>query len=130
MKLKLLIILAMITLILGISSKTHASEEVVSPDAIDVDGYVKEQLAQDQEMIQLKEEIKRQKEEIILNREKSKQFKQLSKSVEKLSETTVEYLEEKKAAQAGIAEYNAKVKCMQMDNPGVECDRFIRKRRQ
>ena len=106
-----------------------AEQAVVNAEAINVDGYVKEPKIEDPELVQLQTEIKRQKTEIVLNREKVKSYKELNKSVEKLSEATVEYLEEKKAAQAEIAAYNAKVKCMQAENPGSECDKHIRRRR-
>lgn len=129
MKIKLLIFLALITLFFGTSSQTYAFEQVVNSEAIDVEGYMNKQLAQDEEILKIKNEIKQQKEMIVLNKEKSKHFKELSKSVEALTETTVEYLEEKKAAQAGIAEYNAKIKCLQMNNPDSNCNRYLNKKR-
>ncbi len=108
----------------------HAqTEQVLDSEVINVDGYVKEEAApQDEELKTIHTEIKRQKTEIILNKEKAKNFKTLAKSTEKLSETTEEYLEEKKAVQAQIAEYNQKVKCLQEEYPGKECDKFLRRR--
>jgi hypothetical protein len=38
-------------------------------------------------------------------------------------------LEEKRAAKEQIAEYNAKVKCLQADAPGPECDKYVKRRR-
>jgi outer membrane murein-binding lipoprotein Lpp len=97
-------------------------------EPINVDGYVNEQKVEDPELALIQAEIKKQKEEVVLNKKKAQSFKELSKSVEKLSETTEEYLEEKRAAQEEIANYNTKVKCLQSENPGAECDKFLRRR--
>ena len=105
-----------------------SESEILSPEVIDVDGYIKEEQVRDQELLTIQSELKRQKKEIVLNKEKSKQFKVLSKSVEKLSEATEEYLEEKKAAQAEIAEYNIKVKCLQEESTAPECAKYNRRR--
>jgi GTPase involved in cell partitioning and DNA repair len=101
--------------------------QVMDVEAINVDGYVKEKPVVDHELKSIQEEIKKQKQEIVLNREKAKEFKVLSKSVEKLSETTEEYILEKRAAQAEIAEYNLKIRCLQDEFPGKECDKFLKK---
>lgn len=102
--------------------------QVQSMEPINVDGYVKEQKVEDPELASIQAEIKKQKQEVVLNKKKAQSFKELSKSVEKLSETTEEYLEEKRAAQEEIANYNTKVKCLQSENPGAECDKFLRRR--
>jgi septal ring factor EnvC (AmiA/AmiB activator) len=104
------------------------TSQVLEAEAINVDGYLSS-APQDKELETIQSEIKKQKEEIILNRQKAKGFQELTKSVEKLSETTEEYLEERKAAQLEIANYNAKVKCLQAEAPGPECDKYIRRRR-
>ena len=109
--------------------ENEIDSQVLSAAPIDVDGYLKEKKATDGELESLKLEIEKQKKETALNQVKSKSYQELSKSVEKLSETTEEYLEEKKAAQQQIAEYNMKVKCLQADTPGPECDKFVRRRR-
>lgn len=106
----------------------QSEEQVLNSDPIDVDGYMKERQVTDGELEQIKSEIRKQKTESVLNKEKSKGFKELSKQTEKLSETTEEYLDEKKSAQKDIAEYNAKIKCLMEENPGVECDKYIRRR--
>jgi uncharacterized protein YdbL (DUF1318 family) len=106
---------------------TQAST-VVESETINVDGYVKEAETSDPELTSLKAEIAKQKKDIVLNKQKAKSYQQLSKSVEKLSETTEEYLDEKKAAQEEIAAYNLKVKCLQSDSPGPECDKFVKRR--
>jgi hypothetical protein len=113
-----------------ISFNSFSADEaqVQSMEPINVDGYVKEQTVEDPELASIQAEIKKQKEEVVLNKKKAQSFKELSKSVEKLSETTEEYLEEKKAAQEEIANYNTKVKCLQSENPGAECDKYLRRR--
>lgn len=108
----------------------HAQNEttVLSAEPINVDGYLTEKPQVDPELQGIQAEIKKQRKEIILNKKKAKSFQDLTKSVEKLSEATEEYLEEKRAAQEEIANYNAKVKCLQADNPGPECDKYVRRR--
>ncbi len=105
-----------------------ANEQILQTETINVDGYVKDKPIQDAEIQGIRQEIQKQKKEIVLNKEKSKHFKVLTKSTEQLSEATVEYIEEKKEAQAQIAEYNLKVKCLQSENPGKECDKHVKRR--
>lgn len=106
----------------------HAQDQVLTAEPINVDGYLTEKPATDGELETLQAEIQKQKKETVLNKEKAKSYQQLSQSVEKLSETTEEYLEEKKAAKEEIANYNAKVKCLSADEPGPECDKYVRRR--
>lgn len=106
----------------------HADSQVLTSETINVDGYMAEKKVMDPELESLQAEIKKQKEETILNKKKSKSYQELTKSVEKLSETTVEYLEEKNAAKEEIANYNNKVKCLQSEAPGPECDKYLRRR--
>jgi uncharacterized protein YPO0396 len=106
----------------------HAETQVLTSETINVDGYMAEKKVMDPELENLQAEIKKQKEETILNKKKSKSYQELTKSVEKLSETTVEYLEEKNAAKEEIANYNNKVKCLQSEAPGPECDKYLRRR--
>ena len=106
----------------------HAETQVLNSEAINVDGYVTEKKIIDPELDSLQAEIKKQKEETILNKKKSQSYQELTKSVGKLSETTVQYLEEKNAAKEEIANYNSKVKCLQSESPGPECDKYIRRR--
>ncbi len=114
------------TLSLSVMAQDEAKVQTLEP--INVDGYVKDAPAEDPELQSIKAEIAKQKEEVVLNKKKAQQFKELSKSVEKLSETTEEYLEEKRAAKEEIANYNAKVKCLQSEAPGAECDKYLRRR--
>ena len=110
---------------------TAASDQVLESRPIDVDGYMRQKEApvSDAELQTIRTEIQRQKKEIVLNKVKAKEFKELGKSTEQLSETTEEMLEEKRAVQEEIAAYNMKVKCMSTENPGPECDKYVRKRR-
>jgi hypothetical protein len=101
---------------------------VQSLEPINVDGYVTEQKVVDPELESIKAEITKQKQETVLNKKKAHGFRELAKSVEKLSDTTEEYLEEKRAAKDQIAEYNTKVKCLQSEAPGPECDKFVKRR--
>ena len=112
-----------------VSANVPTSESnVVNSTMINVDGViVEEKPATDPELQQIRTEIARQKTETVLNREKAKNFKVLKKSVEQLSETTEEYLSEKKEAKAQIAEYNLKVRCMQTEDTSSECAKYIRK---
>lgn len=122
--------LLLITVMLVAASASYAqfNTQVMETETINVDGYVTEKKNTDGELENIKYEIEKQKKEVVLNKAKAKSYGELSKSVEKLSETTEEYIEEKKAAQAEIAAYNLKVKCMQSDSPGAECDKYVKRR--
>lgn len=112
------------------SAYAQSEEQVLNSDPINVDGYLHERQVTDGELEQIKNEIRKQKGEVQLNKEKTKGFKELTKTTEKLSETTEEYIDEKKTAQKEIADYNAKIKCLMEENPGKDCDKYIRNRRQ
>lgn len=116
-------------IIMSSSSVISANTNTVTAEPINVDGYLAEEKPQvDQELAGIKSEIEKQKKEIILNKQKAKEFKELSKSTAQLSETTEAYLEEKNEAKAEIAAYNEKVRCLQADNPGKECDKYVKRR--
>lgn len=102
--------------------------EVINSEVINVDGVVKEKPVSDPELETIKAEISKQKNEIVLNKVKAKNFKELSKSVGALSQTTEEMLIEKKAAREEIANYNAKVKCLQEEYPGRECNKYLKRK--
>lgn len=106
----------------------QSQEQVLNSDPIDVDGYLHEKMVTDGELEQIRGEIRKQKNEVQLNKEKTKGFKELVKTTEKLSETTEEYIDEKKEAQKEIAEYNKKTKCLMEENPGADCDKYVRNR--
>ena len=106
---------------------TDSTNQVVNSETINVDGVLVEKPMTDPELESIKAEITNQKQQTVLNKQKAKGFQQLSKSVEHLSTTTEEYLLEKRAAQQQIAEYNEKVRCMQDEYPGRECDKYLKK---
>lgn len=101
----------------------------INSEQINIDGVIPEPKQTDGELEGIKQEIQKQKVEVVLNKKKAKSYKELTQSVEKLAEVTTEYLEEKREAQKQIAEYNLKVKCLQMEHPGKECDKFVKRRR-
>ena len=113
----------------NVTAATAAEPQILNNQPINVDGYVKDAPVTDSELTQIKSEIDRQKKETVLNKEKARGFQELTKSVEVLSETTEAMLEEKREAKTQIAEYNTKVKCLQEENPGAECDKFVRRKR-
>ena len=129
MKTKILMVLALSMSFQAAYAQNE--EQVLNSAPINVDGYLAEDRpVTDGELEQIKGEIRKQKTEVQLNKEKTKGFKELSKQTEKLSETTEEYLDEKKDAQKEIAEYNAKIKCLMEENPGKECDKYVRNRKE
>ena len=107
------------------------SSQVLESKPIDVDGYYKQKEVQvtDAELQSIRSEIENQKKAIVLNKVKAQKFKELGKSTEQLSETTEEMLLEKKAVQEEIANYNLKVKCLSTEQPGADCDKFVRRKR-
>lgn len=119
-----------LTTLSAYSFETTESTQVVNNEAINVDGVVVEKAPSDPELESIKAEIVKQKQETILNKHKSKGFQELSKSVVKLSTTTEEYLLQKRAAHQQIAEYNEKVRCLQDDDPGRECDKYLKNKKQ
>lgn len=127
MKFNYLVVLALSLSVAG--AHAQSDEQVLNSDPINVDGYLAERPATDHELEQIKSEIRKQKSEVQLNKQKSKGFKELSKTTEKLSETTEEYIDEKREAQKDIAEYNKKIKCLMEENPGKDCDKYVRNRR-
>lgn len=131
MKMKTLMVLALSLSFTAAYGQSDSEERVLNSDPIDVDGYLAEDKpVVDGELQQIKSEIRKQKNEVMLNKEKTKGFKELSKTTEKLSETTEEYIDEKKSAQKEIADYNAKIKCLMDENPGKDCDKYIRNRKE
>jgi outer membrane protein W len=122
----------LLALVIALSFSTayaQNEEQVLNSDPIDVDGYLSEKQATDGELEQIKSEIRKQKNEVQLNKDKTKSYNELSKTTEKLSDTTEDYLDNKKSAQKDIAEYNAKIKCLMEENPGKDCDKYVRNRR-
>lgn len=111
------------------SAFAQSGEQYLNSAPINVDGYLAEDKpVTDGELEQIRSEIRKQKNEVQLNKDKTKGFKELIKTTEKLSDTTEEYIDEKKSAQKEIADYNAKIKCLMEENPGKDCDKYIRNR--
>jgi hypothetical protein len=121
--------LFVVSLLFSQVSFASTNTTIVTTEPINVDGYMTTTPATDHEMETIKSEIVKQKKEIVLNKEKSKGFRELSKSTSQLADVTSEYIEEKKAAQAEIAEYNTKVRCLQEENPGKDCEKYTRRRK-
>lgn len=131
MKTKILMVLALSMSFQTAFAQNQGEEQVLNSAPINVDGYLSEDRpVTDGELEQIKGEIRKQKTEVQLNKEKSKGFKELSKQTEKLSEVTEEYLDEKKDATKEIAEYNAKIKCLMEENPGRDCDKYVKNRKE
>jgi outer membrane protein W len=106
----------------------QSEEQVLNSAPIDVDGYLHEKPVTDGELEQIKSEIRKQKNDITLGKEKTKGFRELTKTTEKLSEVTEEYIDEKKSAKKDIEEYNKKIKCLMEENPGKDCEKYVRNR--
>lgn len=122
-------LLAVVLCLSFATAYAQSEEQVLNSDPIDVDGYLKEKQVTDGELEQIRSEIRKQKTEVQLNKDKSKGYQELSRTTEKLSDTTETYLEDKKSAQADIAEYNKKIKCLMEENPGKDCDKYVRNRK-
>lgn len=112
----------------ALAAPSNEDIRILNSEPITIDGYVKEEAPKDPELVEIRKEIDRQKKETALNRVKAKEFQTLSKSTEVLTETTVEMLEEKRAVQDQIAEYNEKVRCLQMEKPTPECSKHVKRR--
>lgn len=90
---------------------------------VNVDGEALEEEVVDGELQYLDNELKKQDKQIKLNAKKTQKYKKLQNTTEKLSNTTEKYVEEKKASEKSIKEYNQKIKCL-LDESGTdpECD--------
>jgi len=87
-----------------------------------VDGQgIEEEEVGDQELEYLDTELSKQSNQIQLNQKKTTKYKKLQKTTEKLSNVTEKYVEEKKASEGVIKEYNLKIKCL-MDEAGLDPD--------
>lgn len=66
-----------------------------------------------------------------LNKEKTRNYKKLSKTTEKLSNSTEDYIQEKKESEKIIKEYNKKIKCLLEENYGnPDCDEYVEKKQE
>jgi hypothetical protein len=88
---------------------------------VNVDGEALEEEVVDGELQYLENELKKQDKQIKLNSKKTQKYKKLQNTTEKLSNTTEKYVEEKKASEKSIKEYNQKIKCL-LDESGTDPD--------
>jgi opacity protein-like surface antigen len=89
---------------------------------VNVDGQgIEEEDIVDGELQYLDNELKKQGQQIKLNSKKTQKYKKLQNTTEKLSNTTEKYVEEKKASEKTIKEYNLKIKCL-LDESGTDPD--------
>jgi len=105
-----------------------ANDAVLNSDPIDINGYVTEPNATDHELEKVRGELRNQKNAIKINKEKSKTYDKLGRSTEKLAEVTEEMIEERKESQVTIAKYNKKIECLMEENPGKDCDAYVKRK--
>jgi opacity protein-like surface antigen len=105
-----------------------ANDAVLNSDPIDINGYVSEPNATDHELEKVRSELRNQKSAIKINKEKSKTYNKLGRSTEKLAEVTEEMIEERKESQSTIAKYNKKIECLMEENPGKDCDEYVKRK--
>ena len=105
-----------------------ANDAVLNSDPIDINGYVSEAPATDNELEKVRGELRRQKQTIQINKQKSKKYKELGRTTEKLADVTEDLIEERKEATTTIDKYNKKIECLMQENPGSDCDEFVRRK--
>lgn len=105
-----------------------ANDAVLNSDPIDINGYVSEPPATDHELEKVKNELRVQRNAIKINKEKSKTYEKLGRSTEKLAEVTEEMIEERKESQDTIAKYNKKIECLMQEDPGSDCDEYVKRK--
>ncbi|MCT4640678.1 MAG: hypothetical protein N4A33_00170 [Bacteriovoracaceae bacterium] len=107
-------------------ASAYANEAILNSDPIDVTGYVKEVPATDHELETVKNELRKQKQAIQVNKEKAKSYEKLGRSTEKLADVTEDMIEERKESQATIDKYNKKIECLMAQDPGADCDEYVK----
>ncbi len=105
-----------------------ANDAVLNSDPIDINGYVSEPQATDQELEKVRGEVRRQKQTIKINKEKSKKYQELGRTTEKLADVTEDMIDERKEATSTIDKYNKKIECLMQENPGEDCNEFVRRK--
>jgi len=105
-----------------------ANDAVLNSDPIDINGYVQDAPATDQELVKIENELRTQKRATKINKVKGKTYKKLAKQTEKLSDSTEDLIEERNESQAVIDRYNKKVDCLMQQNPGSDCDEYVSKK--
>ena len=104
----------------------QTNDDILNSDPIDINGYVQEAPATDNELVGVQNDLKKVKREAKLNKQKGKTYQKLAKQTEKLSEVTEEMIEERKESQATMNKYNKKIECLMQEAPGADCDEFVR----
>lgn len=106
-----------------------ADDTVLNSDPIDINGYVTEVPSTDGELEKVRGELRKQKQTIRINKEKSKKYKELGRTTEKLADVTEEMIDERKEATSTIDKYNKKIECLMEENPGADCDDYVRRKK-
>ena len=105
-----------------------ANDAVLNSDPIDINGYVSEAPATDNELEKVKGELRRQKQTIQINKQKSKKYQELGRTTEKLADVTEDLIEERKDATSTIDKYNKKIDCLMQQDPGADCDEYVKRK--
>jgi opacity protein-like surface antigen len=105
-----------------------ADDSVLNSDPININGYVSEAPSTDGELEKVRGELRKQKQTIQINKEKSKKYKELGRTTEKLADVTEELIDERKEATTTIDKYNKKIECLMQENPGADCDEYVRRK--
>jgi opacity protein-like surface antigen len=106
-----------------------ADDSVLNSDPININGYVSEAPSTDGELEKVRGELRKQKQTIQINKEKSKKYKELGRTTEKLADVTEELIDERKEATTTIDKYNKKIECLMQENPGSDCDEYVKRKR-
>jgi outer membrane protein W/uncharacterized protein YdbL (DUF1318 family) len=105
-----------------------ADDTVLNSDPININGYVSEAPSTDGELEKVRGELRKQKQTIQINKEKSKKYKELGRTTEKLADVTEELIDERKEATTTIDKYNKKIECLMQQNPGADCDKYVKRK--
>ena len=105
-----------------------ANDAVLNSDPIDINGYVSEPAATDAELEGVRNDLRKVKRERVVNKEKSKNYKKLAKEAEKLSDVTEEMIEDRKESKDILSKYNKKIECLMQENPGADCDDYVKRK--
>ena len=105
-----------------------ADDTVLNSDPININGYVTEAPSTDGELEKVRGELRKQKQTIQINKEKSKKYKELGRTTEKLADVTEELIDERKEATSTIDKYNKKIECLMQQDPGADCDEYVKRK--
>lgn len=123
----LLMLMALSSTMVSFQALAQNEDAILNSDPININGYmVEEQPVTDGELENVKNELRKQKNAITINKEKSKKYNELGRTTEKLADVTEEMIDERKESKETIAKYNKKVECLMQENPGRDCDEFVK----